>query len=61
MVCASKIFSKSLLLFRERKKGRETHTKSDLLFYLFVHSGVESCTCPDRGSNLQHWPIGLML
>ena len=57
---------------RERKEWREekhththTHTERernvDLLFHLLIHSLVASCMCPDQGSNLQPWPIGVML
>ena len=42
-----------------REKGRESEII--LLFHLFLHSLVESCMCPDRGSNLQPWSIGMTL
>ena len=45
------------LIFRDRGKERETHTHTDLLFHLSVHSLVHSCMCPDQESNLQPWPI----
>ena len=45
--------------FRKRKGDRERNI--DLLFPLFMHSLVDFCTCPDRGSNPQPWCIGLML
>ena len=32
----------------EEKKGERN---TNLLFYLFVHSLVDSCTCPDWGWN----------
>ena len=31
------------------------------LFYLPMHSLVESCMCPDWGSNPQPWYVGMML
>ena len=31
------------------------------LFHLFMHSLVDSCTCPDWGSNPQPWCIRTML
>ena len=36
---------------REREEGKERET--DLSFYLFVHSLVASCMCPDWRSHLQ--------
>ena len=30
----------------------------DVLFHLFIHSLVDSCTCPDQGLNLQPWHMG---
>ena len=34
--------------------GRETERRDiDLMFYLFMHLLVDSCMCPDLGSNLQ--------
>ena len=41
------------------KGGRERDI--DLLFHLFMHSLVDSCMCPDRGSNTQPWHTGMML
>lgn len=38
-------------------KGRNTH----LFLYLFMHSLVDSCTCPDQGLNLKLWCIEMML
>lgn len=32
------------------ERGREKHID---LFHLFVHSLIDSCLCPDQGSNLQ--------
>ena len=46
---------------RERKGEREKERSIDLLFYLFMHSSVASCMCPNRGSNLQLWCIEMML
>ena len=34
---------------------------TDLLFHLFMYSLVDSCMCPDQGSNLQHWYVGMVL
>ena len=40
---------------------RERERSIDLLFHLFIHSLVDSCMCPDQGSNTQPWHIGTML
>ena len=46
-----------LILQRERERERERY----LLFHLFMYSLVESCMCPDQGSNPQHQCMGTML
>ena len=33
----------------------------DWLFHPFMRSVVDSCMCPDQGSNLQPWRIGMVL
>ena len=33
----------------------------DLLLHLFVHSFIDSCMCPDPGSNPQPWRSGMRL
>lgn len=52
-------FCCSLLFFWE--KGRERKKHWFLLFYLFLHSLVDWCTCPGWVSNPQPWRIGSML
>ena len=42
---------------RKRKGKRNI----DLLFHLFMHSSVDSCTCPEWGSNLQPWHTRMTL
>ena len=42
---------------RERDREREIN----LLFHLLMCSLADSCTCPDRESNLQPWHMGTML
>ena len=39
----------------------EVEGERDLLFHLFMHSLVDSCLCPDQGSNPQPWCIGMIL
>ena len=39
-----------------RKGNRER--KIDLLFHLFMHSFVDSCMCPDQGSNMNVGVLG---
>ena len=41
---------------REKRQTR-THIDFDLLFYLFMHSLVDSCMCPDRGLNPRPWTM----
>ena len=41
------------LLILESQRERDIN----LLFHLFMHSLVDSCTCPDRGRNTQPWHI----
>ena len=53
------IFIYLLLFFKVDLRERERNI--DLLFHLFMHSLVESCTCPDRELNLQPWHIGTTL
>ena len=43
---------------RENETDRQTDIDIDSLFPLFVHSLVDSCLCPDWGSNPQPWCIG---
>ena len=43
----------SNLFILEREKGRERERNISLLFYLFMHSWVDSCMCPDQALNLQ--------
>ena len=50
-------FFKIFFFWFERKRKRNI----GLLFHLFMHSLVDSCTCPGQGSNLQPWCTGLML
>lgn len=38
--------------FKERKEERERKRKINLLLFLFIHSFVDDCMCPDRRSNL---------
>lgn len=35
--------------------------ESDLLFHLLIYALVASGLCPDLGSNLRPWHIGMML
>ena len=42
-----------LINFLEREGKRNIA----LLFYLFMHSLADSCTCPDQASNMQPWHI----
>ena len=41
-----------------RETGRKRERKIDLLFYLFMHSLVDSCMGSDWGSNPQPWCMG---
>ena len=45
---------------REREKEREREREMSLLFHLYIHSLVYSCTWPVQGSNLQPWFIGMI-
>ena len=47
--------------FRETESKGEKERNTDLLFYLFMYSLVDSCLCPEQGSNPQPWCIGMML
>ena len=47
--------------FREREGGSKREKNINLLFHVLMHSLVDSCMCPDQGSNLQPWSIGMML
>ena len=49
------------LLIWERERKGERERNLDLLFHSFMHLLVDSCRCPDWGSNLQTWLIGMML
>ena len=49
------------LLIWERERKGERERNLDLLFHSFMHLLVDSCRCPDGGSNLQTWLIGMML
>ena len=40
---------------------REREIEINLLFHLFMYSLIDSCMCPDRGSNPQPWLIRTML
>ena len=42
---------------RETKREQDI----DLLFHLIIHSLVDSCMCPDLGSNPQPWHVGVAL
>ena len=39
----------------EKEEGQERERDINLLFHLFMHLLVDSCMCPDWGSNLQPW------
>ena len=41
---------------RGRERGRDREKNANLLFHLFVHSLVASCTQPDQGS-IRHLDI----
>ena len=45
----------------ERERERERERDIVFLFYLFMHSLVVSCMCPDQRLNPQPWCIGKML
>ena len=45
----------------EKEREREREGNIDLLFYLFMHSLVDSCMCPDLGWKPQLWCTGTML
>ena len=46
---------------REREEGAEREMSNmDLLFHLIMYSLVDSCMCPDQGSNPQPWCMGTM-
>ena len=51
--------------FLEREKrgggGKQRERNIYLLFHLFMHSLVDSCTCPEGGLNPQPWRVGMML
>ena len=52
-----------LLIRKEQRKGESGVGERNigLLFHLLVCSLVDSCRCPDWGSNLQPWCIGAAL
>ena len=41
-----------------RQREREIEKNTELLFHLFMHSLVDSCVCPDWGSDMQPRLIG---
>ena len=45
-----------------RKRQRETdRQKRGFVVHLLMHSLIDSCMCPDQGSNPQAWHSGMML
>ena len=52
-------FKKNLFIERKGEKGEETDI--GFLLYPSVHSLVDSCMCPDQGSNLQPRRIRMTL
>ena len=48
-------------LISERERKGEGERNIALLFHFFMHSLVDSCMCPDWGSNLQPWCVGTTL
>ena len=46
---------------KEGREGRRERERNINLFHLFMHSLVESYICPEWGSNLQTWPMRMML
>ena len=56
------IFFKFLFIdFREKAREEVGERETDLLFYLFIHSLLDSCMCPDQGLKPQPWHSGMML
>ena len=65
-------FLKKILFldFREKERGREERKRErererergiNFLFHSLMHLLVETCTHPDRGSNLQPWCVRMTL
>lgn len=50
-----------LILVREERRGKKRERNINLLFYLLMHSLVDSYMHPERGSNPQTWYIRMML
>ena len=46
-----------LLSFLKFISQRERERNINLLSHSFIHSLVDSCMCPDWGSNLQRWHV----